>query len=208
MDDETPRVKSSLVIAAERIDRQAAVCSGYLRKQNAEGRWQRRYFEIVGNYFVYYKRHDAPQMLCAMDLWKAGSPELSVPPPPEKESPEFGIAWDRYRLFRAASHADAVRWVTAMAAVQARRPPPAAGAAAENGAALPAFAQPGGSIAAGAGVGEAAALARRPGGAVGGALSKDDGSQEPEEWGHSKHKHDKGRGGGSDGLCGGSCVVA
>src|SRR4051812_21146681 len=47
--------KSALVIAAERLDRRTATFSGYLRKKNSANRWQKRYFEIVSNYWVYYK---------------------------------------------------------------------------------------------------------------------------------------------------------
>jgi hypothetical protein len=124
--EEAPKVKSALVVAAERLDRQSAVCSGYLRKQNSEGKWQRRYFEILvgsnGAFFVYYKRHDSPVMLCSMDLWRATVPELAPATEGDPAPDTFGITWDRFRLFRATSHADAVRWVTAMLQVQARRP--------------------------------------------------------------------------------------
>ena len=48
---------------------------GYLRKENSAGKWQKRWFEVVGRFFVYYKRADSPSMLCAMDLWKAHTPE-------------------------------------------------------------------------------------------------------------------------------------
>lgn len=51
----TTKVKSHLVAAAEREDRASAVLAGYLRKKNSGGHWQKRWFEIVGHYFVYYK---------------------------------------------------------------------------------------------------------------------------------------------------------
>ena len=47
--------KSALVVQAEQLDRRGALFSGYLRKHNSAGRWQRRFFEIVGHYWVYYK---------------------------------------------------------------------------------------------------------------------------------------------------------
>lgn len=122
--------KSSLLLAAEKIDRRAALLSGYLRKKNSGNKWQKRYFEIVGNFWVYYKSASSPEMLCAMDLWKAGTPELVAPSAgdpsgldPSGESAEFAITWDRYRLFRAGSHGEAVRWVNAILQVQASRPP-------------------------------------------------------------------------------------
>ncbi len=96
--------------------------SGYLRKKNSANRWQKRYFEIVANYWVYYKSSTSPEMLCAMDLWKAGIPELVPLAEGETEQCEFSITWDRYRLFRASNRAEAVRWVNAIKAVQAQRP--------------------------------------------------------------------------------------
>lgn len=122
--------KSSLLVAAEKIDRRTALLSGYLRKKNSQNKWQKRYFEIVGNYWVYYKSASSSEMLCAMDLWKAGSPEMVAPSAGDPagldasgESAEFAITWDRYRLFRASSHSEAVRWVNAILQVQASRPP-------------------------------------------------------------------------------------
>lgn len=53
---------------------------GYLRKENSAGKWQKRWFEVVGRFFVYYKRADSPSMLCAMDLWKAHTPESACHP--------------------------------------------------------------------------------------------------------------------------------
>eukprot|EP01138_Halocafeteria_seosinensis_P003434 gb/GECG01003510.1/.p1 GENE.gb/GECG01003510.1/~~gb/GECG01003510.1/.p1 ORF type:complete len:124 (+),score=8.77 gb/GECG01003510.1/:1-372(+) len=64
----TPRAKSHLVRLAEMEDRNKAPIKGYLKKENSQKRWQKRWFEIVGHYFVYYKRYDSPEMLCAMDL--------------------------------------------------------------------------------------------------------------------------------------------
>jgi len=114
--------KSALVLAAEKIDPRTAVLTGYLRKQNSAGRWQKRWFSLLGQYWVYAKSHTAPEVLCAMDLWKASPPALQPPAAGEAESVEFSIEWDRFRLFRAASHAEAVRWVNAIAQVQAAKP--------------------------------------------------------------------------------------
>jgi hypothetical protein len=44
--------KGHLVEAAERIDRATALLKGYLKKKNSAGHWQKRWFEIVGHYFV------------------------------------------------------------------------------------------------------------------------------------------------------------
>jgi hypothetical protein len=41
-------------------------------KEASSGRWQRRWFEIVSHYLVYYKTKDDVKMLCAMDLWLVG----------------------------------------------------------------------------------------------------------------------------------------
>ena len=44
-------------------------------KEASSGRWQRRWFEIVSHYLVYYKTKDDVKMLCAMDLWLVGEGE-------------------------------------------------------------------------------------------------------------------------------------
>ncbi len=54
--------------------------AGYLMKEASTGRWQRRWFEIVGHYLVYYKTKEDTLMLCAMDL-------LLVRPPPPPHLP-------------------------------------------------------------------------------------------------------------------------
>ena len=131
-----PKGKSSLVIAAEMVDRSTSLISGYLRKHNSQSKWQRRYFEVIGHYFVYYKTRDSPEMLCAMDLWKASTPELSPPQPAEQVSSEFSIVWDRHRFFRTEMAGEAERWVEAIRQVQAQRPVAAVSS--------PAFLAPGG----------------------------------------------------------------
>lgn len=47
--------KSALVVQAEAMDRDSALLRGYVRKHNSQGRWQKRWFEIVGHFWVYYK---------------------------------------------------------------------------------------------------------------------------------------------------------
>jgi len=51
-------------------------CAGYLRKLNRHQHWQKRYFEVVDHFFVYYKRDDSPDLLCAMDLYQADPPRV------------------------------------------------------------------------------------------------------------------------------------
>lgn len=156
--------KSALVLAAEACDRNApGTFKGYLRKKNSQDKWQKRWFELVGNQFwVYYKSDKAGQpLLCAMDLWRAGAPGLE--PAAEAAAAaggvaaaatgtgddgtcDFHISWDRFRVFRAGSPAEAARWVSAIAAAQAARPPlpadqpPLPGAANSLGAAAAASA--------------------------------------------------------------------
>lgn len=55
--------------------------AGYLRKRNRHDQWQKRFFEVVDHYFVYYKRADSPDMLCAMDLYQADPPRVLPGPP-------------------------------------------------------------------------------------------------------------------------------
>lgn len=58
-----------------------------------------------------------------MDLWRAGTPAI-VPSATGslEDSCEFCITWDRYRLFRAGTPAEARKWVHALQAAQALRP--------------------------------------------------------------------------------------
>jgi hypothetical protein len=120
---DTNKSKGTLVAVAERYPRSSAVMSGYLRKRNSEGKWQKRYFEIVGQYFVYYKSKQSDEMLCALDLWRASAPEMIPYDPTDPDSgADFAITWDRFRPFRAASKAEAFNWVAAMKEVQGKRP--------------------------------------------------------------------------------------
>lgn len=118
--------KGSLVTLAERLAQQTApTMTGYIKKRNSENRWQRRYFVIVGQYFCYYKSADGGPMLCAMDLYRSGVPALASPG--DATCCEFKICWDRERLFRAATPAEAAAWVRAIWTVQAGRPTSVAG---------------------------------------------------------------------------------
>lgn len=130
------KAKSNIVVAAERIDRRTALLTGYLHKKNSADKWQKRYFEIVDRFFVYYKNHSSPEMLCAMDLWRASPAELAPIASGDSEQREFSITWDRFRLFRASSQAEAVRWVNAIAQVQSMRPPEPVTGVGANGALL------------------------------------------------------------------------
>lgn len=117
--------KSQLVTQAEQEDRQRALIKGYLRKENSASKWQKRWFEVVGRYFVYYKTSESPGMLCAMDLYRASTPEVVTQPDEAGNAvatSTFAIRWDRYRVFKADSPEEAVRWVNVMKAVQAANP--------------------------------------------------------------------------------------
>lgn len=87
-----------------------------MEKLNGKNMWQKRWFEIVGHYFVYYKRHDSTDLLAAMDLWKAQPPRHA---PTESV---FYIEYDRDRAFRAKSAADAAKWIRLMLQVQRSNP--------------------------------------------------------------------------------------
>lgn len=137
LDEGEGKNKSPLVLEAEKIDRRTALLSGTLRKLNSQDKWQKRYFEIVGHYWVYYKSNASDQpMLCSMDLWRAGVPSIAAPEPGEAESCCFTIGWDRDRLFRAATPQDALTWVNAMKQVQATRPSPTPSTEADRSRAL------------------------------------------------------------------------
>jgi hypothetical protein len=123
---DTTKSKSNLVQVAEGYSRKNAVIKGYLKKRNSNGKWQKRYFEIVGQYFVYYKNKESDEMLCAMDLWRASAPErIKSKDNDDNEKDkdcDFAITWDRFREFRAPSSKDADDWVKYMLQVQAKRP--------------------------------------------------------------------------------------
>ena len=183
MDDGEAGKKNPLVTAAERIARASSSMSGYLRKKKGaapgeKAKWQKRYFQILPgaggvSYFVYYKTAaaDAP-VLAAMDLSRAGRPELVAPAAEESGSDAvFAITWDRFREFQASSKAEAVAWVDAIARAQAAArkagiPAPAAPAA---GAAFSPNAAPGGGGKGGAArPGETSGLKSAGGGGGGG----------------------------------------
>ncbi|KAA0154764.1 hypothetical protein FNF29_02293 [Cafeteria roenbergensis] len=137
--------KSPLLLEAMGCDRARAHIRGYLRKRNRHDQWQKRFFEVVDHYFVYYKRADSPDMLCAMDLYQADPPRvLPGPPGPDgrpQNSGAFCINYDRDRTFKASSAEDAERWVGVILAVQRANPaharappapPEAAGPAADD----------------------------------------------------------------------------
>ena len=124
MAEEEGERKNPLLIAAEKIARERATMSGYLRKKNSADKLQKRYFLILPggggiSYFVYYKSNaaDVP-MLAAMDLSRAGRPELLPASSPEGDA-AFSIMWDRQRSFQAGSRAEAGKWVEAILAAQA-----------------------------------------------------------------------------------------
>jgi len=125
---DTTKSKSNLVHVAEGFSRSSAVIKGYLKKKNSNGKWQKRYFEIVGQYFVYYKNKESDEMLCAMDLWRASAPERiklsssSKDKNDDSSDADFAITWDRFREFRAPNSNDADAWVKCMIEVQAKRP--------------------------------------------------------------------------------------
>lgn len=131
------KAKSSLVLAAERIDRREALLQGFLRKKNSAEKWQRRYFLLLSHYWVYCKNEqESSAILCAMDVWRAGEPNMEPPEPGETESRCFSITWDRFRVFRASTPADALRWVQAIRQVQASRPNTTPSSEAERARAL------------------------------------------------------------------------
>lgn len=91
---------------------------GTLKKKNSAGRWQTRFFEIRGPYWVYFKNAESNTMLCAMDLRTASAPTLLEPSEGETARCQFSIHWDRYRVFRAATEDETVRWVNAILQAQ------------------------------------------------------------------------------------------
>lgn len=83
---------------------------GYLRKKSSKGRWQRRFFETQGHYFVYRKDAESPELLASMDMsqvsevnYNEGTTDFVV---------QFG---ERGYQMRGSSVEDAERWVKVLA---------------------------------------------------------------------------------------------
>jgi hypothetical protein len=92
-----------------------ALLAGYLQKETAAGLWQKRWFEIVSHYLVYYKTKDDVRMLCAMDLWLVRCLQLRSCRAPVGHSFPWGHcssrAWTRTRS-AVLCGGDMPRWDT------------------------------------------------------------------------------------------------
>lgn len=114
----------TFVDQASSLDRASASMRGYLLKDTSTGRWQRRWFEIMGRFFVYYKTQEDSEMLCAMDLRLAKNIHVVVDgvvpvgTGPAAPRQAFSLCWDKKRTFLAETRAEAEAWVEALRAAQ------------------------------------------------------------------------------------------
>lgn len=84
--------------------------SGYLYKKSSSGTYQRRYFEVNGNYLTYYKTEEMKKLLAALSIPQVGSIRLLGEV--EDGGAEFSIDLkDRQYVLKADSVSEAERWV-------------------------------------------------------------------------------------------------
>ena len=84
--------------------------SGYLYKKSSSGVYQRRYFEVNGNYLTYYKTEEMKKLLAALSIPQVGS--IRFLGEVEDVGAEFSIDLkDRQYVLKADSVSEAERWV-------------------------------------------------------------------------------------------------
>ena len=84
--------------------------SGYLYKKSSSGVYQRRYFEVNGNYLTYYKTEEMKKLLAALSIPQVGS--IRFLGEVEDGGAEFSIDLkDRQYVLKADSVSEAERWV-------------------------------------------------------------------------------------------------
>jgi len=118
--------KNPLVVAAAAVERTRAIARGYLKKKTSspsKNVWQRRFFFILpgengGSYYLAYCKTDAPgsPILASMDLAQAGSVHVVEG---DGNGCQFGLQWDKHRVFLASSAEECQMWVSTIKRVQA-----------------------------------------------------------------------------------------
>lgn len=98
--------------------------TGYLYKKSTSGEWQKRYFEVNGNYLIYYKTQKMSKLLAAVDITQVGLITLVGEMGGDKDAPgEKGAVFqielkDRQFLLKAPSVDEAQRWVDLLVALR------------------------------------------------------------------------------------------
>jgi hypothetical protein len=94
--------------------------SGYLYKKSTNGEWQRRYFEVNGNYLTYYKTHKMAKLLAAVSLPQVGNIKLVGEIIDSKGNGYiFQIDLkDRQYLLRAQTMDEAQKWVDYLVSIR------------------------------------------------------------------------------------------
>jgi hypothetical protein len=118
--------KNPLVVAAEAVERSRAIARGYLKKQSSgKSAWQRRFFMILpgesGSYFLAYSKTEAldSPILASMDLAQAGA--VHAVEGGDGRGCQFGLQWDKHRVFMAGNADECQMWISTIRRVQAER---------------------------------------------------------------------------------------
>lgn len=91
----------------------SAPFSGYLYKKNSSGEWQKRFFEINGNYLIYYKNETMTKLLAAVAIPHIGDVKM-VGDVNDSKGEGYVIQIDlkeKQYLLRAESYEEAEKWV-------------------------------------------------------------------------------------------------
>ena len=115
--------RNPLVLAAEAVERGRAIARGYLKKRSSvKNVWQRRFFMVLpgvdGSYYLAYAKTPDGPILASMDLGQAG-PVHAVEA--DGLGCQFGLQWDKHRVFCASSADECQMWVTTVRKVQAEK---------------------------------------------------------------------------------------
>lgn len=92
----------------------SAPFAGYLYKRASSGKWQRRYFEINGNYLIYYKSHTMSKLLAAVSIPQLGDIKYSGAVKDEKGDGhviQIDLK-DKQYFLRTDTFEDAEKWIT------------------------------------------------------------------------------------------------
>lgn len=91
----------------------SAPLTGYLYKKSSSNQWQKRYFEINGNYLIYYKNASMTRALAAVSIPQLGNITINGE---INDNLGYGVIIqidlkDKHYFMRAESYEDAENWV-------------------------------------------------------------------------------------------------
>jgi hypothetical protein len=115
--------RNPLVVAAEAVQRERAIARGYLKKRSSgKNVWQRRFFMVLpgegGAFYLAYAKTPEGPILASMDLAQAGAVHAVEG---DGLGCQFGLQWDKHRVFSASSADECMMWVNTIRKVQAER---------------------------------------------------------------------------------------